>query len=372
MIYLDYNATAPIRPSVRVAMEGLGDAPLNPASIHRAGRAAKKHLEDARAVIAQAFSAFPNEVLFVGSGSEANNMVLRGFASTHTLLVSAVEHASVAKTAGLLGAATLRVDADGALDLAAFEAQLGALGSARPVLVSVMLANNETGVIQPMAEIARIAHAHGALVHCDAVQALGKISLDWGLLGVDMLTVCAHKCGGPVGVGALLIRNDLPIKPLITGGGQELGRRAGTENIPAIVGFAALVKEVAHCPEAAQWLEWREWLEANIRAAAPETQVFGAEVTRLPNTLQLSMAGVRSETQLMHFDLAGFAVSAGSACSSGRVAASSVLLAMGVSAEVAETAIRVSFGWATTREQIEAFAAAWIAAYGKLVRGKAA
>ena len=364
MIYLDYNATSPLKPSVKAAMEAVSGMPLNPASVHGAGRAAKKLLEDARATIAQSLSAFPNEVMFVGSGSEANNMVLRGFAATHALLVSAVEHASISKTAALLGAGVIPVDAQGMVKLDALEQQLKALG--KPALVSVMLANNETGVIQPIADIARIVHAHGGLMHCDAVQALGKTTLDWGLLGVDMLTICAHKAGGPVGVGALLIRNDLPIKSLITGGGQELGRRAGTENIPAIIGFAALVKEAAHCPEAKNWLEWREWLEQEILSVAPDAMVFGAGAARLPNTVQLSMPGVKSETQLMNFDLAGFAVSAGSACSSGRVAASSVLLAMGLAPEVAETAIRISWGWGTTRAELENFATAWKQIYGRL------
>lgn len=358
MIYLDYNATSPLSPSVKAAMEALGGAPLNPSSTHAAGRAAKKHLEDARVAIASALGAFPNEVLFVASGSEANNMVMRGFAPTHTLLVSAVEHASIGKTAGLLGGAVIPVDGNGVVKLDVLEQMLGNLGG-KPALVSVMLANNETGVIQPMAEVARIAHAHGALVHCDAVQALGKITVDWGLLGVDMLTIAAHKAGGPVGAGALLIRNDLPIKPLITGGAQELSRRAGTVNIPAIVGFAQMVKDVAACPQAGEWQQWREWLASEIQSTAKGALVMGIEAARLPNTLNITMPGVKSETQMMNFDLAGFAVSAGSACSSGRIAASSTLLAMGIAPEIAETAIRISWGWATTREEIEAFARAW-------------
>ncbi|MES2984949.1 MAG: cysteine desulfurase family protein [Pseudomonadota bacterium] len=368
MIYLDYNATAPIRPSVLAAMEGLHGMPLNPSSVHSAGRHAKKLLEDARARIASALSAFPNEVMFVGSATEANTTVLRGF-SDRALLVSAVEHASLTKTGALLGAATIAVDENGIVRLDLLEQQLVALG--RPALVSVMLANNETGVIQPIADIARIAHAHGALLHCDAVQALGKIPLDWGLLAADMLTLCAHKAGGPVGTGALMIRSDLPIKPLMVGGKQELGRRAGTDNVPAIVGFAQLVSDVAHCPEAAQWLEWRQMLEQTIMAAAPDAVIFGASAERLPNTLAVSMPGVKSETQLMHFDLAGFAVSAGSACSSGRVAASGALLAMGVKPEIAETALRISWGWGTTRAQMDAFAAAWADAYARLAKAAA-
>ncbi|MFZ4541759.1 MAG: cysteine desulfurase family protein [Rickettsiales bacterium] len=366
MIYLDYNATSPLLPSVKAAMDALDGMPLNPASMHGAGRHAKKLMEDARTRIATALSAFPNEVLFLGSSSEANNMVLRAFAPTHPLLVSAVEHASVAKTAGLLGGVTIPVDGNGVVKLDVLEQQLAALG--KPALVSVMLANNESGVIQPIAEIARITHAHGGLVHCDAVQALGKIPLDWGLLGVDMLSICAHKAGGPVGAGALLIRNDLPIKPFITGGKQELGRRAGTENIPAIVGFGQLIYDVAHYPDAKKWLEWREWLEKELLAAAPDAVVCGSGATRLPNTLQISMPGVKSETQLMNFDLAGFAVSAGSACSSGRVAASATLLAMGLPLEQAEAAIRISWGWATEHRDIEAFAAAWKAMYLRITR----
>ncbi len=367
MIYLDYNATSPLSPSVKAAMDALDGAPLNPSSIHAGGRAAKKHLEDARAAIASALSAFPNEVLFVGSGSEANNMVIRGFAATHTLLTSAVEHASISKTAGLLGGAVIPVDGNGIVKLDVLEQMLANLGG-KPALVSVMLANNETGVIQPIAEIARIARAHGALIHCDAVQALGKIPVDWGLLGVDMLTLAAHKAGGPVGAGALLIRSDLPIKPLITGGAQELSRRAGTVNVPAIVGFAQMVRDVAACPQAAQWLEWRGWLEQELQSAAANAFVFGAGVARLPNTLNITMPGVKSETQIMNMDLAGFAVSSGSACSSGKVAASATLLAMGIAPDVAEAALRISWGWATTRAEIEAFAAAWKQVYARLCK----
>jgi cysteine desulfurase len=293
-------------------------------------------------------------------------MVLRGFAHERTLLVSSIEHASIGKTASLLGGATIPVDSNGVVKLDMLEQMLADLGS--HALVSVMLANNETGVIQPIAEIAKIAHGHSALVHCDAVQALGKIPLDWGLLGVDMLTIAAHKAGGPVGAGALLIRSDLPIKPLITGGAQELGRRAGTMYVSAIVGFAQMVKEMAACPDAAKWLEWREWLAVDLCAAAPNAVVIGLNAPRLPNTLNITMPGVKAETQMMNFDLAGFAISAGSACSSGKMAASSTLLAMGIAPEIAECALRISWGWGTTRAEMEAFAAAWKAMAARLVR----
>jgi cysteine desulfurase len=364
MIYLDYNATSPLRPSVATAMAEVAMEPLNPSSIHGAGRRAKKLLEDARATIAQSLSAFPNEIIFTSSATEANLTVLRAFANERPMLTSSIEHASCGKAGRLLGATKIDVDAQGVLKLDQLEEKLKALGT--PALVSVMLANNETGAIQPIAEIARIVHAHGGLLHCDAVQGLGKMPVDWGLLGADMLTICAHKVGGPVGVGALLVRNDLPIKPLFLGGGQELGRRAGTENIPYIVGFAALVKEVANCSEAAEMERLRDWLQAELLAAAPDAIVFSSDVARLPNTLQLTMPGVESVTQLMNFDLAGFALSAGSACSSGRVEASHVLLAMGVAKEVAQTAIRISLGWGTTQTEVEKFADAWKAAYSRL------
>jgi len=371
MIYLDYNATAPVRPNVASAiMEVLGK-PLNSSSVHSAGQQAKKLLEDARASIAHTLGAFPNEVLFTASATEANNMVLRAFADERALLVSAIEHPSIGKLGKLLGADTLAVDGNGTVKLDLLEAKLKALGQ-RKALISVMVANNETGVIQPIAEIVKIARQYNALVHSDAVQALGKITLDWGLLGVDMLTISGHKAGGPVGAGALLIRSDLPIRAMMVGGGQELGRRAGTSNIPAIHGFAAAVKEVAHCPDAKNWATWRDWLQSELLTAAPDARAYGTGSERLSNTLNISMPGVGSDTQLMNFDLAGVAVSAGSACSSGKVEPSPVLLAMGVSAAEAQNAIRISFGWQTTKAEVEAFATTWKAVYQRLAKPRAA
>lgn len=364
MIYLDHNATSTLRPSIAQAMDAIAREPLNASSIHGAGRRARKLLEDARHTIAQHLSVFPNEIIFLSSATEANITVLRSFAADWPMLTSPIEHASMGKAGRLLGASKLEVDAQGVVKLDNLEEKLTALG--RPALVSVMLANNETGAIQPIAEIARIVHTHGGLLHCDAVQALGKIPIDCGLLNIDMLSLCAHKAGGPVGVGALIVRGETPIKPLFLGGGQELGRRAGTENIPGIVGFAALVKEVADCHESAEMQRLRDQLQASLQAAAPDAIVFSGAVDRLPNTLQLTMPQVSSETQLMHFDLAGMAVSAGSACSSGRVEASHVLLAMGVAKDVAQTAIRISLGWNTTQADIDAFAASWIGLYQRL------
>jgi len=362
--YLDFNATAPLRPSVLAAMRERESCALNPSSTHKAGRVAKKLLEDSRKTIADALSVFANEILFTGSASEANNMVLRGF--DRPILVSAIEHASILKTASLLGADTIPVDENGIVNLDILGKKLAALG--RPALVSIMIANNETGVIQPMKEIADIVHAHEGLLHTDAVQALGKIPLDFGLLGVDMMTIGAHKVGGPVGIGALILRNDLPIKPLVTGGGQELGRRAGTEDVVKIIGFATLMQEVARCPEAKRLEAMRDALEADLTGGI----VFSKGAKRLPNTLQIAMPGVKSETQLMNLDLEGFAVSAGSACSSGRIEPSHVLKAMGVPQETASCAIRVSIGWNTEENELKAFAQAWKNAYERLAKTKAA
>lgn len=369
MIYLDYNATAPMLPSVKDAMASLLGEPLNASSVHAGGRKAKKLLEDARRDIAQALGAFPNEVLFTASGSEANNMVLRAF-KDRPLLVSAIEHASIAKTGKLLGAAVIPVDENGVVQREALASQLAALG--KPALVSIMLANNETGVIQPIAELSEIVHQHDGLLHVDAVQGLGKITVDWGLLKADMLTISSHKVGGPLGAAALLIRADLPIQPLITGGGQELGRRAGTEDIAAIHGFATAVKEVASCADAKRQLLLRKVLETSIRSAAPNARQYVFTAPQLPNTLMLAMPGVSAETQLMYFDLSGIAVSAGSACSSGRIEPSSVLLAMGVKSEEAATAIRISLGWGTTEEEIHNFVEIWKTAFDKLSKGQAA
>ena len=364
MIYLDYNATAPLRPSVLKAMHAVEALPLNPSSIHTAGREAKKLLEDSRKTIADTLSVFANEVLFTGSATEANNMVLRGF--DRPMLVSAIEHASILKTASLLGGDTFAADENGIVKLEVLDKKLAALG--RPALVSVMLANNETGVINPIAEIADIVHKHGGLLHTDAVQAIGKIPLDFGLLKADMMTIGAHKVGGPIGIGALIMRNDLAIKPLLTGGGQELGRRAGTEDVAKIIGFAALMQEVASCAESKNWEAMRNALEVELRDAI----IFGSSVTRLPNTSLIAMPKVKSETQLMNFDLAGFAVSAGSACSSGRIEPSYVLKAMGVAQEVAECAIRVSIGWNTHENDLKSFASAWKNTYERLGKNKAA
>ena len=251
----------------------------------------------------------------------------------------------------------LPVDALGRVDLERLAERLAAVA---PALVSVMLANNETGVVQPVAEVAELAHRHGALVHCDAVQAAGKLALDLVALGVDLLAISAHKLGGPQGVGALVLGDGIEPAALLQGGGQERRRRPGTENLPGIVGFGRAA-ELA--------LEDRDWrarvgalrdrLEAEILAAAPTAQVYGRGAERLANTSCLTMPGVSNQTQLIAFDLAGIAVSTGSACSSGKVGPSHVLAAMGVDPAAAATAVRVSLGWASTARDVDRFVAAW-------------
>lgn len=360
-IYLDYNATALLHPVALEAMSEMHISPANPSSVHSYGRAAKAHIEDARTVFAEYLNCFASEVLFVGSGTEANNMVLRAFADSHMLIVGASEHPSVLACGDKLGAAHIPVNQNGVTDLTAFEQML--MAAKKPVLVSIMLANNETGVVQPLKDIVRIAKAHNALVHCDGVQGLSKIPVDFSGLAIDMMTLCAHKMGGPVGVGALIIRNDLPIKPMLIGGGQELRRRAGTENVAAIYGWAALLKHQFNYTSLQHWFHT---MESRIMDACPEAIIVGQAVERLPNTSCVIMPGVKAETQLMNFDLEGFAVSAGSACSSGRVSASHVLSAMGFSTDEAICAIRISGGWDTTESEIIAFTECWIALYLRL------
>jgi cysteine desulfurase len=320
----------------------------NASSIHGEGRRAHALLDEARDAVARVVGVVAPMVVFTSGGSEANNLALNG-APVHRLIVSGVEHPSVLEAAKATGmpVAILPVDRHGIVDLFVLD---HLLATGPRTLVSIMLANNETGVIAPMREIVAVAHKHGALVHCDAVQALGKIPVNFGLLGVDLLSLSAHKLGGPMGAGALIIRDGLALDPLIYGGGQELRRRAGTENIAAIAGFAAAVAE-----KRLEIKALRDHLESRLEDAV----IFGAETERLPNTSCFAAPGLAAETALMALDLAGFAVSSGSACSSGKVAKSHVLQAMGVAPDIAGSALRVSLGWTTTADDIEQFISAW-------------
>jgi cysteine desulfurase len=359
LAYLDWNATAPVRAEVISAMtEALGRTG-NPSSVHRWGRAARQAVERAREQIAALVRARPAEVIFTSGGTEANNLALGGM-SGRRILVSMIEHESVLGAAR--DATAIPVTRDGVVDLAALEALLAA--EPRPALVSIMLANNETGAIQPIAEAAEIARAHGAIVHCDAIQAAGKLSIDLPSLGVDILTVSAHKFGGPQGAGALVLRDGLELEALQRGGGQERARRAGTENLPGIVGFGVAAEIAARESMANERLSsLRDSAQAALLAVAPEAPVFAINAPRLPNTLCIGMPRVPASTQVMALDLAGVMVSAGAACSSGKVRASHVLMAMGASPEDAARAIRVSIGWSTTAAEIERLVDAWTALY---------
>ncbi|MCH2547938.1 MAG: cysteine desulfurase [Alphaproteobacteria bacterium] len=362
--YLDYNATNPVRPEVVARMSKLLTEPHNASSVHFYGREGKKYIENAREIIAQSLNCWKNEIVFTSCGTEANNAVLRGEASRR-ILISAIEHSSITKT--VPHAQRIPVDNQGIVQLDALREMLEQ--DTTPTLVSVMLANNETGAIQPIADIVKICRAWGGdvLVHTDAAQALGKISTDFSMLGVDMMTVSAHKLGGAHGAAALILRNDLPIKPLLTGGGQELGRRAGTENVAAINGFGLAV-ELAQ-KDAAHWQNLRGWLDAmenEIIAHAQNAYVFSKDVARLPGTSCVAMPGISSETQLMAFDLNGVAVSAGSACSSGKIEASHVIKAMGFGKDIAATAIRISGGWNTTQEDIAKATNEWKKLYDRI------
>ncbi|HLI10619.1 MAG TPA: cysteine desulfurase family protein [Alphaproteobacteria bacterium] len=360
-VYLDYNATAPLRAEAREAVALALAETGNPSSVHWYGRGARRRVEEARAQVAALLHAEAAEIIFTSGGTEANNLALAGCARPR-LLVSDIEHDSVLAAAPL--AERIPVDDRGLVRLDVLEAKLAA--DPRLSLVSVMLANNETGVIQPLAELAALAHARGALVHCDAVQAVGKISVDFAALGVDLLSFSAHKIGGPPGIGALAIRPNLALHPLIRGGGQEKGRRSGTENLPGIVGFgAAAAVASAALANYARLAAWRDHLERGVRAIAPRAQFFGQSAPRLPNTACFTMPGVASETQVMALDLAGVAVSAGSACSSGKVRPSHVLRAMGADNVAAGSAIRVSLGWESQAGDVDRFLNAWASLYAR-------
>lgn len=351
--YLDHNATTPLKPAARAAMLAALEVG-NASSVHRAGRQARRVIEDARDQVA-AMVGGAARVIFTSGATEANALALAGLGRAR-VLVSAIEHDSVLANASQ--AERIPVSADGVTDLAALERMLD---DPRPTLVAVMAANNETGAIQPVAEIARLAHAHGALVLCDAAQAGGKIALDLATLGVDALTLSAHKLGGPQGAGALMLARDLPLAPLWRGGGQELGSRAGTENVAAIAGFGAAAQAArADLVDFARLAALRDRIEAALRAAAPGAVVFAAGAARLPNTSCIAMPGVGAETQIMALDLDGVAVSAGAACSSGKLRQSHVLGAMGVAPQIAATAIRISLGWDTRAADADAVIEAWI------------
>ncbi len=361
-IYLDYNATAPARPEVIDAVAAcLRMGAINPSSVHGPGREARKRVERAREQVAALVGADADQLVFTGSGTEANNMIITGCGRSR-VLVSAVEHAAVLRTAltKAVDCDVIPVSHDGVVDLAALEDMLSE--DETPTLVSVMAANNETGTLQPITDVVRIAHAHGALVHTDAVQAAGKIEIDFANWDVDFMTLSAHKIGGPQGVGVAICRSRELLRPMVLGGGQEHGLRAGTENVAGIVGFgvAAGLAQAEQAGEATRLAALRDDLESALKAEVPHMKVLSENAPRLPNTSCLTMPGVRNDTQVMAFDLAGIAVSAGSACSAGKVEPSHVTEAMGLGDDEAVTAVRISLGEGSKGTHINTFVKAWL------------
>jgi len=367
-IYLDWNATAPLREEARTAALAALDLVGNPSSVHREGRAARHVIEQAREQVAALVGAAPRNVVFTSGGTEANVLALVPTAARDRLLVSAIEHPSVL-AGGRFPAGSvehLPVTGSGEVDLAALERRVAALEGR--ALVSLMLGNNETGVVQPVSQAASVVHAAGGTLHVDAVQAAGRIPCDINALDADLLTLSGHKIGAPKGIGALVGR--APVDPLVKGGGQERGLRGGTENVAGIAGFgaAAAAARGGLASARGRMAALRDRLEAGLKGTSPQMIIFGAQSERLPNTTLFAVPGMKAETAVIAFDLAGVAVSAGSACSSGKVQPSHVLAAMGVPPQLATAAVRVSLGPGTTESEIERFIEAWINVSGSLLR----
>ena len=377
--YLDWNATAPVRPQALAAMTAALRLPGNASSVHDEGRAARRTVESAREQVAAMVGAQARNVTFTSGATEANMLALTPVLEIggrkeprDRLFVSAIEHPSVRGGGRFAADAVeeLPVDGNGVLDLVALARRIA---TAQRPLVSVMLANNETGAIQPIRAIADIVHDANGLLHVDAVQAPGRIACDMIALGADLLTLSSHKLGGPQGAGALIRRGDIAIgEALIKGGGQERGLRAGTENVAAIAGFGAAAEAaVASRPaDAARMADLRAVLEAGLTAATPDVVIFAAKAPRLPNTSLFAAPGMKAETAIIAFDLNGIALSSGSACSSGKVQASHVLAAMDVEPGLAQGALRVSLGWETTERDIENLLNAWTKVVSSLLRGR--
>ena len=376
-VYLDWNATTPLRDEARRAIADALDLSGNASSVHAEGREARKWIERARAAVALAAGAVPRSVVFTSGGTEANALALaRGLRrgsgpAAERLLVSAIEHASVISGGRFLQEQIemIRVTPTGVVDLDHLR-QL--LLDQPPALVSIMLANNETGAIQPVAAAAGIVHEAGGLLHVDAIQAFGKIKLGLSELGADLLTLSAHKIGGPKGIGALILSDGLSgLEPLLRGGGQESSRRAGTENVAGIAGFgaAATAAMAGLMAESRRLEDLRERLEQGLRQTG-NTVIFSDSVQRLPNTTLFTVPGLKAETAVIGFDLAGIAVSSGSACSSGKVQPSHVLEAMGFDGEIAKGAVRLSMGWSTQDADIDRCLEAWRRLAGSLLKGQ--
>lgn len=373
-VYFDWNATTPLRPEARAAITAALDLVGNPSSVHAEGRQARRLVEEARESIARAVGGLPRNVVFTSGGTEANVLALspglRAPAGpVQRLLVSAIEHASVLAGGQFDPGAirTIPVVPSGVVDLERLRAMLA---DGPPALVSVMAANNETGALQPILQVAELVREAGGLLHVDAIQAFGKVPFRINDVGADLATVSAHKIGGPKGVGALVLGAGIDGPPaLLRGGGQERGRRAGTENVSGILGFGAAAKAAMAALETDQARigALRDRLESGLRQT-PGVTVFSSDTARLPNTTLFTAPGLKAETAVIGFDLAGVAVSSGSACSSGKVQPSHVLEAMGISSTLAQGAVRLSLGWSTRTDDVDRCLEAWRRLAGTLLK----
>ncbi len=360
-LYFDHNATS--LPDEGIA-KFFSASYANPSSLHYEGRLARDFIETARANIIKIFCTSSNyDLLFVSSCTEANNMVFNSF-SNHVHIVSAIEHSSVLSSA--LNPIIVPVNNEGVIDLNVLEDLIKKLETDR-FLVSIMLANNETGVIQPITEVSRIVNKYGGLVHTDAAQACGKVNVNVEELGVDMMSFSSHKFGGPTGVGALIFRKNIALKPLLVGGGQERKLRSGTENVASIVAFEFVTLKIPNLLGKMNEVKClRDNIESRILSICSWVRIFSKKSSRLPNTSCISMPNVANDVQLMHFDLNGISVGKGSACSSGVVKKSHVLYAMGVDELTISQAIRVSLGYSNNLKAVDRFVDSWNLVYNKL------
>jgi cysteine desulfurase len=386
-LYLDHNATSPLRPEARAAMIAAFDQIGNPSSVHQEGRKARAILDAARDAVADLCGGSARDVIFTSGGTEAislgltPSLLIEGDRRPFThCLITRVEHACVLQghRFGADHVRLLEVDGSGLVQMDGLSAQLEAISAQNGrALVALQAANSETGVLQPIGEASQIVHAHGGIVLCDAVQVAGKLPLDQVTAGADMVALSAHKIGGPQGVGALVLRSGgISIgDKMLRGGGQERGARAGTENVAGIAGFGAAARAVlvSLVDHIAGYKALQEATEEAVLAIAPDAMIFGKNVPRLPNTLAFAVRGLTAETALMGFDLGGIALSSGSACSSGKVKASHVLEAMAVAPDMVAGALRVSFGWTNTAEDVIRFASVFETVMQRLkVRSRAA
>jgi cysteine desulfurase len=360
-IYFDHNATAPLRPEAKAAMLAAMEQVGNPSSVHAEGRRARAIVERAREQVAGLVGAKPSEVVFTSGATESNNWVLR--AGWDAIVVAGIEHDSVLAPARASGSRIVEIGthSDGIVDTCAIADHVllgnGPLGRD---LVTLQMANSETGVLQDVGAVSDFCAAHGVAMHTDAVQAPGRVPIDFAGLGVTFLSLSAHKLGGPKGIGALIIRDGVELPGGFAGGGQELRRRAGTENVTAIAGFGAAAEAAQRdLDDVARVAEMRDRLQREMVEIVPETVVLGASSERLPNTLAVALPGQRAETLVIKFDMAGIAISAGSACSSGKVGPSEAMRAMGLPKGLADGAIRISLGWSTSNASLEPFLIAW-------------